>query len=669
MISRCILLSGLAVLLADAGSFAQNFAPPEPVTPTEEQKIEIRTRFNRLSAILTNLRKQGVRDPFLADAEIYAKAGEWIRRHGEYYDSKYIDWTIEELNRGLLRASQLAMGESPWLNFTGRSAIRAYRSRVDGSLQPYAVTLPADYGKNRDKRYRLDVVLHGRNSKLTEVSFLHQFTGEREAPKGQSFIQIDVYGRGNNAYRWAGETDVLDVIDHFIAVERMLNRNPIDGNRVILRGFSMGGAGTWHIGLHRPERWCVIGPGAGFTTTHGYASKVPAKLPDYQESCLKIYDAVEYAENVAHVPVVAYSGEKDKQKQAADNIEQRLKGTNWRIKHLIAPGLEHAFPDEWKAKAEQEYAGHVKDGRPDDVKRVHFVTFTLRYNRCEWVEILGLDKHYERSVVDAERTEAGYKVTTKNIRVLHLALPVGEGRLKLDVQIDGQSLEATPYRTQGIDESHLYFEKRAGSWKVVFPQKLAAGRLRQLQKTPGMQGPIDDAFTESFLLVRGTGKPWNEDVHNHAEAALKRFEETWDKYMRGTLTVKKDTEVTSEDLQNRHLVLFGDPGSNSILAQILDSLPLKWTEKTVSIGSLSGDASKHMPVLIYPSPLNVGRYVVVNTGHTFGAEDFKDTNAMLYPRLGDYGLLKLAPTEKDSLATEVVGAGLFDDQEAVRCPR
>lgn len=76
---------------------------------------------------------------------------------------------------------------------------------------------------------------------------------------------------------------------------------------MVLRGFSMGGAGTWHLGLHRPDRWCVIQPGAGFTTTIGYAKSID-KLPSYQEACLHIYDAVDYAENAFDVPVVAYSG-------------------------------------------------------------------------------------------------------------------------------------------------------------------------------------------------------------------------------------------------------------------------------------------------------------------------------------------------------------------------
>src|SRR5262249_42613649 len=155
-----------------------------------------------------------------------------------------------------------------------------------------------------------------------------------------------------------------------IQVERLQGRELLDSARFVLRGFSMGGAGTWHLGLHRPDKWCVLGPGAGFTRTHGYAANVPAKLPDYVESCLKIYDAVDYAENVFNVPAVAYSGEDDKQLQAARDIEEALKGTKLSITHLIAPKLGHTFPDEWQAKAEKEYARHVAAGRSDDVKRV-----------------------------------------------------------------------------------------------------------------------------------------------------------------------------------------------------------------------------------------------------------------------------------------------------------
>ena len=52
---------------------------------------------------------------------------------------------------------------------------------------------------------------------------------------------------------------------------------------------------------------------------------------------------------------------------------------------------------------------------------------------------------------------------------------------------------------------------------------------------------------------------------------------------------------------------------------------------------------------------------MLNSGHTFDAAEFRGTNALLYPRLGDYALLKLAGTASDPLAYQVVGAGLFDD--------
>src|SRR5262249_48678912 len=86
-------------------------------------------------------------------------------------------------------------------------------------------------------------------------------------------------------------------------------------------------------------------------------------------------------------------------------------------------------------------------------------------------------------------------------------------------------------------------------------------------KRPGLQGAIDDAFTSRFLCVRGTGKPWNKGADDYAKASLKRFADEWEHYFRGKLPVKDDTAVTSEDIQNKNLIFFGDPGSNSWIAK------------------------------------------------------------------------------------------------------
>jgi dienelactone hydrolase len=668
MKARCFLL---AFVFITAGLFyllAQDYAPPASKPPDDATLKDITERSERLEQRLRSLKQRGVNDGFRVDAEIYLKAAQWIKKHDEFYDKNSTAWTLDALDRGLLRASQLAQGETPWVNETGHAVVRAYRSRIDGSVQPYAVTFPADYGKDASRKWRIDLVLHGRDPSLTEVKFLNQHSGDQPAPKGQDWVQIDIYGRGNNAYRWAGETDVNEAFDTFLAAERALGRlNLLDSSRMVLRGFSMGGAGTWHLGLHNPGRWCVIGPGAGFTTTRGYWKDLPEKLPPAVESCLHIYDAVDYAENAFNVPVVAYAGANDDQLQAAKNIEAKLKPANIPMTLLIAPGLKHEFPAEWRKKAEEEYAKYVEKGRPEYPKQVHFVTYTLKYPQGEWVTLLSLGEHYKRAVVDAEETENGYKVKTENVRSFRIDLPSGSSRRLLTLAVDGQSIEARPYlSTDGT--LHIYFDRRGERWTVVLPERLYTDRQRRFLKVTGLQGPIDDAFMDSFLCVRGTGKPWHEGPQKFADEELKRFAFEWDRFMRGELPVKDDVDVTSEDLALHHLILFGDPSSNSLIAQALDGLPLEWTKETIKLGGQSVKAADHVPVLIYPSPLNAGRYIVLNSGHTFHAADFLGTNARLFPRLGDFAILAPAPTKNDHAGAIVVTVGLFDDSWRVPKP-
>ncbi|HEV3116184.1 MAG TPA: hypothetical protein VGY58_03975 [Gemmataceae bacterium] len=653
-VGSCLLLAALGI------AAAQSYAPPPVKMPDEQTLQTIKEKTVLLAELLESLRRQGVHDPYLAEVQIYHKAASWITRHKEFYHAQAGVWTLDVLNRGLLRARLLAQGEAPWLQQAGRTVPRAYRSRVDGSVQPYAVSYPADYGKDRNKKWRLDVVLHGRDTGLSEVKFLHEHSEEHEAPKEQTWVQLDIYGRGNNAYRWAGETDVISVVDAFSAEERLLGRDGlIDPARVVLRGFSMGGAGTWHLGLHNPSRWCVLGPGAGFTTTHGYVKNLPEKLPPYQEACLSIYDAVDYAENAFNVPVVAYGGDQDPQLQAARNIEERLTPLKIPIKLLVAPGLGHTFPPEWRKKAEEAYAPFVTRGREEYPPRVRFVTYTLRYPSCAWVEILGLERHYERSLVDAELTETGYTVRTANVRALHLSLaPILPN--PLTVTIDNQAMNPRPYLDKA-GANHLYLERRDARWVNVLPQKVFTDRLRRMQKTVRLQGPIDDAFVESFVCVRGTGTPWHEGTQKYAEDNLKRFEDEWDRYMRGHLPVKDDTAISDEDLEVKNLILFGDPASNTLIAQALDSLPMKWTKEQIELGGKVYAAGEHVPVMIYPSPFSANRYIVLNSGHTFHAADFQGTNALLYPRLGDYAVLKLKATENDPLAADIATAGIFDE--------
>ncbi|WP_439629488.1 hypothetical protein [Gemmata sp.] len=654
-LAASLLIAAASVVAATSAPAGQNakqpdpkktqpkFDPPKATKPDEATLKQIAEKTDYLRKMISGLKAKKLPDDMLIEVEIYLKAAENIVRFEEWYAAASAKWALTTLDDGIARALILALGkgkEATWRNAPGKWVLRAYRSDVDGSIQPYAVLLPHDFGKDPKKQWRLDIVLHGRDGSLTEAKFIATHQGT--APKDLGYIQLEVYGRGNNAFRWAGERDVFEAQEAFQGSAP----NVVDPNRVVLRGFSMGGAGTWHIGLHHPARFCVIGPGAGFTTTHGYIASLPKELPDYQEKCLRIYDAVDYAENAFNVPVVAYSGEKDGQKKAADNIENALKNFKepHHFTHLVAPGLEHQMPKPWQDKAETEYRKYADKGRDTRPKRVRFVTYTPAYRTGGWVSVWALERTYEKAVIDATLNGTVFDIRTENVRKLIL-INVTDA-MPPTVKLDGQDIKV------GSQMPLLVFQKLNGKWTemdVLPPDATPFPGIKEA----GQNGPVDDAFVSRFTVVGPSDDGW-------AAATQKQFAQLWDKWFRGTLPTAKPDGFALANAGN--LVLFGTPDTNPLIAKALPKLPITWTKEKLVVNGVEYDPKTHVPVLIYPNPLARNEsYVVINSGHTFKEADLKGTNAQLYPRLGDWAVVKPTPTAKDPAAFEVVAAGLFDE--------
>jgi hypothetical protein len=188
-------------------------------------------------------------------------------------------------------------------------------------------------------------------------------------------------------------------------------------------------------------------------------------------------------------------------------------------------------------------------------------------------------------------------------------------------------------------------------------------------KRPGLQGPIDDAFATPFLCVRPTGTPWNAAVGTWAEANLIRFADEWRRHYRGDLPVKNDMEVTPEDVRKYNLILFGDPGSNRWIADVLPKLPpsVQWSREELVVGDARHPANAHALEMIYPNPLpgGEGRYVVLNSGHTYHDYELQ-LSYMVFPRLGDWAVVQVGATHASTRPADVVvetilSSGFFDE--------
>lgn len=629
---RCLVaLSALLLTFAAAG-VAQ---PNADNQPSAVERALIQQQADALGARLEALRRSGADDALLADVEIYHKAVVWLLGDPEEFHREiYAHDALLVAAAGMDRAAALEKGEHPWTTERGLVA-RAYRSRVDGSVQPYLVGIPVDYDPGQPQR--LDVILHGRNGRLNEVSFLA--TAERsDGPGPADRLEMQVFGRTNNAYRWSGETDVLEALD-------ATRRNYlVDDRRVVLRGFSMGGAGAWGVGLHYPDMWAGIEAGAGFTETLRYAQKtLPNPLPEWQRPAMHIYDAADYAVNAYNTAVVGYGGEDDAQLQAAVNIREALtadgaifkpRELDWlpsgtpalEAMFLVGPKMGHRFHPMSKAISEEFLTRAAKRGVDPNPDSLRFVTYTTRYANCFWATVDGLEKHYERAEVRARRVDGALDVTTTNVSRLFLA----ESGMAKAIVVDGTEVEIPAQRGDVA-----YLAKRGGGWQYFATKQAARGD--GLVKRPGLQGPIDDAFMDGFFVEGPAGDP-----------RLEKFAAEYHKWLRADLPMKVRRES-----DNR--VLFGTPATNPAIAAIVEKLPLEWTSTEIRIGGKSYDAETHIPALVYPDPLNSSRYVVINSGHTFHEPEFRGTNALLYPRLGDWAVLRTADGE-------ALKAGYFSEE-------
>ncbi|HEY9249461.1 MAG TPA: prolyl oligopeptidase family serine peptidase, partial [Rariglobus sp.] len=556
------------------------------------------------------------------------------------------------LQRGEERATQLLEGKAPWTTATGL-VVRGYVSKLDKSIQPYGLVIPASYSPTTAHRWRLDTWFMGRTESNSEVNFITL----RERDRGQftppDTIVLHPYGRFCNANKMAGEIDFFEALD---AVKR---NYAIDENRMLIRGFSMGGASVWQFGTHFAGLWAAIQPGAGFSESAQFLRlnlTGPTAPPAWEQTLYHMYDAKDYAINLANTSTLAYNGALDGQKQAADVMEKAMAEEGMSLNRIVGPKTGHSFHPDSKVEINRIIDAIAERGRDPYPRKIRFTTWTLTYNQMKWVTIDSLGKHWDRARLNAEVVGEN-AVTVETSNVAAFTFNVGAGGSPLDiarkpvVTIDGQKLTvAAPMSDRSWKVS---FRKTGNQWAVV-DSPVVAG----LHKVHGLQGPVDDAFMDSFLFVTPTGTPVAPGVAGWVESEQKHAIKEWRRHFRGDAQVRSDKEITDADIANSNLVLWGDPGSNAVLARIADKLPVKWSGEAVMIGTEKFAADKHAPILIYPNPLNPKKYVVLNSGFTFREFDYLN-NARQIPKIPDFAVVDTSTPPNDRYPGKIVTAGFF----------
>jgi hypothetical protein len=182
----------------------------------------------------------------------------------------------------------------------------------------------------------------------------------------------------------------------------------------------------------------------------------------------------------------------------------------------------------------------------------------------------------------------------------------------------------------------------------------------KLHKIHNLQGPIDDAFMDSFVIVRPTGEAMSPGIADWVAKEQAHAIAEWRHQFRGDAQVRDDSQITDADIGGSNLILFGDPGSNKVLARIMDKLPLQWSKDSLVVAKKKYDSATNAPVMIYPNPLNPKKYIVINSGFTFREYDYLN-NARQSPKLPDYAVVDITTPPDGRFPGKIVDAGFFDE--------
>lgn len=200
-----------------------------------------------------------------------------------------------------------------------------WKSTRKGELK-YLLYLPPDYSKASDKKWPLMLFLHGAGERGTDVNRVAIHGPMSLVKQGTNFPFIIVAPQCPEGEIWDNEP-LLQLLD------RIESTHAVDTNRVYLTGLSMGGYGSWKLGLAYPDRFAALAP------ICGGANMIDVILSSWDDT---------HRKQMLKLPIWAFHGAKDDvvpviESQRLVNSLEKMGHKN--IEYTIYPKAQH---DSWK---------------------------------------------------------------------------------------------------------------------------------------------------------------------------------------------------------------------------------------------------------------------------------------------------------------------------------
>ena len=460
---------------------------------------------------------------------------------------------------------------------------RTFISRIDGSVQYFAVTPPPDASVDGpESAHALVLTLHGASVEARNQANAY-------APKDGTYI-VAPTNRRPFGFDWEdwGRLDAIEVLD--IASE-LFNADP---DRVYLTGHSMGGHGTWSIGAYHAGRFAAIAPSAGWRDFWSYGG---GGVFDTDSAMGRLLDRAANGSrtmlmknNYADLGVYILHGDADDNVPVsqARHMRNQIAESHENFGYYEQPGAGHWWGNrcvDWPPIFSMFAYSRIDP----DARRVDFTTVDPGITSTRaWVTIEPLVGAREPSRVIAEYDAAEH--------VVHI-VPTNVASLSLDLSVFVTEEQAEEPRVQfaGMDDvlSGSTFSSSDGTaWVEVEPDPA--------QKSPARNGPFKDALRHNMLAVVGTTGTPEENAWALAKARYDA-ESFWYRG-NGSIDIVRDIDFDPEAEPDRSVILYGNASSNGAWDALLGDSPIQMSTGSASIDAMETDREDLALLMARPRP-------------------------------------------------------------------
>lgn len=438
---------------------------------------------------------------------------------------------------------------------------RTFRSRTDGSVQYYSVTPSTVKGDGQ----AMFLSVHG-----ASVEARNQARAYAQKDWGHIVAATNRRPFGFNWEEW-GRIDAMEVYEE---AQKVLKTAP---EKSYLTGHSMGGHGTWYLGVTYPDKFAAIAPCASYPDIAGYsrpnadAMNEPFAQYAMYKRAANAGRTKELKRNYLQSGIYVLHGDADNVvpiEQVRD-MRRILADFHPDFSYYEYPGGSHWYSNEsvdWKPIF--DYFKWHKIPAKKDVNHIEFFTASPAISASNyWATISQQDSSYCFSNINLDVVSDTLKGTTANVTALTLDFDNMPVSGNVTVNIDGSDFNVDG---KGV----VTLRKANGKW--------AAGSISSDEKNPIRFGGFKQAFDNDVVLVYSTAgsKEENEWYKNKA-----RFDaETFLYRGNGSMDVISDKEFLAGDFSDRNVVVYGNSKTNSAWAKLLSNSDIQVNPTEIKFG-------------------------------------------------------------------------------------